>query len=171
MENWKTIPFAPDYKVSDLGRVMRSTNGTGLSRAKAGRIIKPATAGHNRRYLHVGISSGGKIKYFNIHVLVAATFLGDFRGKGLVVAHTDNDGHNNALSNLRWCTQADNLRDRIAHMTHDRGERNTQARLTEDDVRKIRAAEGSEKEIAPHFGVSPSTIGRIKRRQRWAHVA
>jgi hypothetical protein len=53
------------------------------------------------------------------------------------------------------------------------GERNGMAKLTETDVRaiRLRAAEGcTQTAIGEVFGVSQQTVGRIIRRERWAHV-
>ena len=53
------------------------------------------------------------------------------------------------------------------------GERNVNAVLTEAAVREIRllrAAGGSLKTIAAHFGVEKSTVCGIARRVSWAHV-
>lgn len=45
-------------------------------------------------------------------------------------------------------------------------------KLTEEDVRWIRANEGtmSQREMADVFGVCHSTIGNVQRRKQWAHV-
>lgn len=53
------------------------------------------------------------------------------------------------------------------------GERNGAAKLTETDVRAIRRrhTEGhTQSAIGKVFGVSQQTVGRIVRRERWAHV-
>lgn len=55
-----------------------------------------------------------------------------------------------------------------------RGERNGQARLAEADVIAIRAARATgqtEREVAARFGVSPSLVGCIHRRERWRHIS
>lgn len=55
-----------------------------------------------------------------------------------------------------------------------RGEACGKAKLTEDDVRAIRArrAAGEQlKSIAPDFGVSLSTVSLIVRRIYWRHVS
>lgn len=56
--------------------------------------------------------------------------------------------------------------DRVA-----RGERQGSAKLTEADVRAIRAANGLlQREIASMYGVSHNLIGLIRRRVIWTHV-
>ena len=52
-----------------------------------------------------------------------------------------------------------------------RGSDNGFAKLTEADVRAIRRAEGKYDDIGARFGIRKSHVGRIKRREAWAHVA
>lgn len=52
-----------------------------------------------------------------------------------------------------------------------RGERNGHAKLTEDDVRAIRAATGTNQDIASRFGVKHVVISQIRSRTRWRHVS
>jgi len=52
-----------------------------------------------------------------------------------------------------------------------RGERSGNAKLTEEDVRSIRALVGyTQAQIAKKFGVAHSGIGRILKRKIWRHV-
>ena len=54
-----------------------------------------------------------------------------------------------------------------------RGERNGQAKLTDDDVREIRrrvAAGALQKDVAAMFGVQKMQVSRIVRGERWSHV-
>ncbi len=71
-------------------------------------------------------------------------------------------------------TQADNVRDMLTkgRLVSSFGESNGWSKLTEQDVRKIRALEGQVTaiEIGKIFGVSGRHIGSIHRRQRWAHI-
>lgn len=55
-----------------------------------------------------------------------------------------------------------------------RGERNTKAKLTEEQVRKIRE-EYTDPQVtyavlARRYGVTPVTIGRVINRVNWGHV-
>jgi DNA-binding transcriptional regulator YiaG len=50
-----------------------------------------------------------------------------------------------------------------------RGERNPKAKLDEQAVREIRASSGSNPAIARRFGVSASTIHKIRTGQSWRH--
>jgi hypothetical protein len=50
------------------------------------------------------------------------------------------------------------------------GEKHSQAKLTESDALAIRAASGTQKEIAKTFGVTQATISNIRTRKNWTHV-
>jgi hypothetical protein len=83
-------------------------------------------------------------------------------------------------------THADNARDRQQKgrgaagsplpTGHKRstGERNSNAKLTEKDVRVIRAlcrAGRTQQSVAAQYGLTQSAVGYIVRRKLWAHVA
>lgn len=70
-------------------------------------------------------------------------------------------------------TCADNQSDMARKARALRGERNPCAKLTEDQVRKIRQLldEGlPQTQIAEMFGIQQMQVSRIKSRSRWAHV-
>jgi hypothetical protein len=50
------------------------------------------------------------------------------------------------------------------------GSENSQAKLNEPAVRLIRADPRKHAAIAADFGISPRTVSKIKRGQRWAHI-
>lgn len=69
-------------------------------------------------------------------------------------------------------TQAQNNNDRHAKK-RDRtakGETNSMAKLTTDQVVLIRSDGRSFSEIGRHYGISPAQARRIKLRLRWSHV-
>jgi hypothetical protein len=51
-----------------------------------------------------------------------------------------------------------------------KGERHHAARLTEDQVRSIRADPRSNQELAPIYGVRWKTIWQVRRRDSWKHI-
>ncbi len=87
-------------------------------------------------------------------------------------AHSCGRGHEACVSphHIRWDTRVGNVADKLEHGTHNRGERNEQHKLTEDEVRHIRRLRGSRthKEIADMFGVTRSNVSAILRGQSWA---
>lgn len=68
---------------------------------------------------------------------------------------------------LQEATPSQNSRDTAA-----KGRRNPRPRfvLTEDDVHRIRAARGTQAQIARRFGISRSHVGAIRRYERWVDV-
>lgn len=70
-------------------------------------------------------------------------------------------------------TVADNVADRNARQRQAKGERNGRAKLTREDVIRIRAdvsAGVPKNRLAKAFGVHPVTIDDLVRRKNWAHV-
>jgi hypothetical protein len=97
---------------------------------------------------------------------------------GLMVCHTcDNPSCCNP-SHLWLGTNRDNILDAVRKGRHrsnvPSGERHPLSKLTDEHVREIRAAYGtqaySHTAFAKRFGVDPSTIGRVARGAQWKHV-
>ena len=69
-------------------------------------------------------------------------------------------------------TQADNMRDMAqrgrGRNNPPKGENSPNSKLTDDDVREIRASELSGRAMALKHGVHPATISRIRLRQSWS---
>ena len=71
---------------------------------------------------------------------------------------------------LRWATGAENMEDQRQHGTLARGEKQALAKLKEDDVRAIRAATGTLREIASRYGVKFNAVWKIRRGITWSHI-
>lgn len=86
-------------------------------------------------------------------------------------AHSCGKGHEGCVNprHLRWATPTENQADKVAHGTTNRGERCGAAKLTEAEVRAIRALEGqmTQQGIADKFGVHLMTVNNILRRRNW----
>jgi hypothetical protein len=169
-EVWKAIPgFEGAYEVSDLGRV-RSLDRIvespaakrGYPKRVRGRILRPQK--HSGGYLQVQLHGSTHL----IPWLVLEAFVGA-RPSGMEACHNGGDKSDNRLSELRWDTHVDNCKDRIAHGTAPRGERNGSAVLDTAAVLDIRSG-GDRKALAEQYGVRPTHIDRIRARGRWAHV-
>lgn len=93
---------------------------------------------------------------------------------GRVILHTCDNRLCCNPAHLRMGTQADNVKDmdkkgrRVStpHLGEDHG----MAKLTDDQVREIRASTLSHRELGRRFGVTHTMVGYIKRRQSWRHV-
>ena len=88
-------------------------------------------------------------------------------------AHTCHNRRCVNPKHLRWATRAENLADRGADGTAQRGAQGPSCVLAEDDVLKIREASkvrGVMPRLAEQYGVAYSTIYAIHRRRSWQHL-
>lgn len=114
MEIWKDIPgYEGSYQVSDLGsvrslsRVVTDMQGIRVRKFK-GRVLSP---GANRQgYLNVLLCSGVKQITFDVHRLVAVSFLGPCPA-GLEVCHGPGGMRDNRLVNLKYADHVSNCLD------------------------------------------------------------
>lgn len=104
-EVWKTIKQAPEYAISNKGRVLSKERGV---KTKLGTIqhikarIRKLHLNH-KGYYKIRL---GKKSYF-IHRLVAQTFIPNLDNKPQV-NHIDGNKQNNYVENLEWCTNSEN---------------------------------------------------------------
>ena len=76
-------------------------------------------------------------------------------------------------SHLYEGTRLSNMRDRVTagrYATQPKGSQQSNAKLTEADVKKIRRDTRYNYEIAADYGVSTPNIWKIKHRLNWTHV-
>lgn len=89
-------------------------------------------------------------------------------------AHSCGSGHLGCVTkrHLVWKTHKENEADKVAHGTVRRGEANTNAKLTVEAVRAIRALSGLQTKTATaaQFCVSIRTIGLVQAGERWGWV-
>lgn len=90
-------------------------------------------------------------------------------------AHTLHACDNRACVNprhLRWGTIAENARDKAAkgRCPDTSGENHAFHKLTVQDVIDIRGSDETHRALGKKFGVSHSTIGAAKRREKWKCV-
>lgn len=166
---WRPVPDYPAYEVSNDGRIRRAVDGHATWR---GRELTPSPM-PRWGYLTVSLHKDGKQSLGKIHRLVALAFLGPPPSDRHHVAHFDGDKTNNILSNLRWASPAENEADKQRHGRRRFGEKHPGAKLSENDVRMIRAlCAGGERQrdVAARYGVCQSTVGYIVRREHWGHV-
>lgn len=112
-EVWKDIyDWTGLYQVSNKGRVKSLTRRVparhGLHWFK-GRLLRTHKT---TKYAVVALSYRSKVFHKYVHQLVAQAFIGPCP-RGLEVCHSDDDGHNNRVSNLRYDTRSNNALDRF----------------------------------------------------------
>ena len=92
------------YQVSNLGNVY-STPKDG----KPNKLLKQEIVKRNHtNYRRVSLSKEGKVKRFQVHQLVAIAFIPNSENKPHI-NHIDNNGENNNVNNLEWCTPQENM--------------------------------------------------------------
>lgn len=90
---------------------------------------------------------------------------------GLDVLHECDNPPCRNESHLFLGTNDANVADMIAKGRQPKGEGHGCAKLADDQVRAIRAAAGTQRDIAARFGVSHGQVWRILRGRRWQHLA
>lgn len=94
-EIWKEVKgYEGYYWISNMGRMKSKF-----------RMLKGGAT--NFGHLRVGLSKLGCVQKYDIHRLVAETFVSGYE-PGKVVDHIDRNPKNNAATNLRWVTQREN---------------------------------------------------------------
>lgn len=101
MEEWRDIEgYEGLYQISSLGRVKSLV---GRSNHSSDKMLKLVF----ERYVKVKLYKNSKGKTFPVHRLVAKAFIANGENKK-EVNHIDCNKYNNNVSNLEWCTRAEN---------------------------------------------------------------
>jgi hypothetical protein len=164
-ESWLTIPFAPDYAVSDFGRVKRIA----LSpHWLCDRLLKPKI--RKDGYPEVTLYVAGKTQCIRVHQIVCRTFHGEKPEGKDEIGHIDGNPGNARADNLRWVTKEENYADRNKHGTHIKGERNGCAKLQPSQVEAVWVLSRyyPSRKVAAFLGISKSQVGNILRGEAWA---
>jgi hypothetical protein len=112
------------------------------------------------------------------HRLVAEAFVTKNDNTYTQINHIDGNKCNNNYSNLEWCNNSINMKHTYDNgyisksklSSKAKGEGNSQAKLTKDDVLYIRANIIDKKELANKYGVSVATIYDIIKGRSWKHI-
>jgi hypothetical protein len=172
MEEFRDIPgYEGFYQVSDEGNVISLVRLTPDAIARGVRKAKQSLAfGKNMQgRLQVTLCREGFTKRFQVHALVLLAFVGPCP-EGMECRHGDGNHLNNFLYNLSWVTHEVNMQDKQHHGTEVQGEAHFAAKLTESEVREIRAANATNRSLASVYGVSQVAIHLIRARKTWKHV-
>jgi len=92
LEEWRTIEGFERYQVSNLGNVRSFSCG------RKGKLLKPCMS---RGVMKVTFSTNGKLKTFDIHRLVAESFLEKLEVP-CIAKHKDGNKNNNVVENIEW---------------------------------------------------------------------
>lgn len=194
MEQWKLIEgiesawvrnpsIITTYEVSNFGSIRN---------ARTKRPVKMFAQSDG--YLQVSLSNNGKPKSYLVHRIVAEAWIPCNSVDQVEVNHIDGDKQNNHYLNLEWVTHQENMLHAVqsglfdpsfklgcskpktyktSNPTNRIGTNNTTNKLTEQDVKNIRArAQNGERysQISKDYPVSSNYIGSIVRRCTWKHI-
>ena len=144
-----------DYEITRDGKVINKHTGHTL-----------APQPNGKGYLRVSI--GKKLMF--IHRLVAEKYIPNPENKPQV-NHKDGNKLNNCVDNLEWVTNQENRNHAVDNDLQVTGEKCSWAKLTEENVKEIRANPGYENEYwARKFKVSRGTINDVVNYRTWKHV-
>ena len=144
-----------DYEITRDGKVINKHTGHTL-----------APQPNGKGYLRVSI--GKKLMF--IHRLVAEKYIPNPENKPQV-NHKDGNKLNNCVDNLEWVTNQENRNHAVDNDLQVTGERCSWTKLTEENVKEIRANPGYENEYwARKFKVSRSTISDVVNYRTWKHI-
>lgn len=149
MENeiWKVIPEHSDYEVSNFGRVRSNFLGKSF-------ILKQ---GLNRGYKVVILCGSKKKHYKRVSRLILETFVSKCP-EGMECSHIDDNKLNNRLDNLVWESRTDN----------SRRKKNVKLNFRKvSEIRELLKSGKTEMLLSQEFGVSRSSIQRIKNNKIW----
>lgn len=185
-EEWEEVPgYDGKYYISSHGRVF--TAGRGKARIKP-RIVRLSRS-YDGYFVVSLINDAGVSRMERVHRLVAEAFCSGRTETCNIVNHKDGNILNNDKSNLEWCTAAYNT----IHASRVLGRKfggNDQTlvkikrdvpvdstsksspfrKFTDDEVRAIRADNRSAGKIAEEYGVSKSTIIRMKHGETYKNI-
>ncbi len=137
------------YKVLECGVVINKRGSSPLKPSKS-----------KNGYLRVVILYNNQKKYYLLHRFIMEAFHGLSK---LTVNHKDGNKLNNALSNLEYVTQKQN----IEHAYHtglknNHGANNKSSKLSWDQIKLVLTSERSGNSLAKELGVYASTVNRIR---------
>jgi hypothetical protein len=159
------IPGFENYEIDESGLIISKgkwVNSKNGSRAfKKDRTLVPSI---NNGYPRVALVKNNKAFGFFVHRLVAAIFIPNPENKPCV-NHVDFNPLNYHVSNLEWCTRAENLLHSRNHNRYPKGELCYQTKLSNNQVIDIRKeyahGEITQIELASKYDVHQGTISNI----------
>jgi len=185
-EIWKNLEgiLEGHYQVSNLGRIKslkRNFQYKFFTCKKCGEIeyrkrsskLKIMKLQKDKRgYLMVYLTRARR--NFQVHRLVAKAYIPNPENKPCV-NHKNSIRADNRAENLEWCTYKDNSlhASKNNRFKPDKGEKCNLSKLTEKQIKKIRALrkKGIESKIVEKmFNISRTHVYRVKSKKTWKHI-
>lgn len=143
IEKWKTVKSAPNYEISNYGKVRRAKDNYHLK-------ISTDRYGYGKIQL---IRVDGSSYYTTIHRLVAIAFLDNPNGY-TQVNHKDGIKLNNRYTNLEWCSAKYNVNHSYIHGLNN----NRLPVVLEDLTVPYKKSFISVKEMCRYLNMKPSVV-------------
>lgn len=129
---------------------------------------------NNSGYINISFNKNGKIYKCFAHRIIWIYFNGEIPDN-LEINHINGIKTDNRPENLEVITTSENHKHayRIGLKNGQKGEKQGNSRLTNDNIREIRIrCEDGEFQtvIAQDFNIDPSNVSHIVNRKRWAHI-
>lgn len=162
---WRPVPGASRYEVSDDGRARSSQR---WIRKELNPVVD------KNGYLRISYrkDDGTVVPSQLLHRVILAVFVGPCPD-GMEGAHLNGNPSDCRLSNLKWCTSLENNHHKNLHGTFNVGDKVGTAKLTNEQVFKIldlidQGLSGAE--IGRRLSVNRLTVNAIQRGDRWGEV-
>lgn len=167
IEKWASF-LDYSYEVSSTGKVVR------ILKNGRRKFMKPSPF-DDSGYLRVTLTKRGVPKTIRVHRMVLMSFAPCEGMESLEINHINGIKTDNRLENLEWVTRKQNAEHAVnLGLYHSlKGEKHSQAKLTEKDVLEIRelSRQGySGKTLAEKYDLHPAYISLIVLRKRWKHI-
>lgn len=166
VEEWRKIEQAPDYAISDQGRVKRLVD---KRYYKAGGLLTLGMSYDGYKTVMLYVNTKQILR--RTHNLVCRAWHGNPPTPEHHAAHWNGDKLDNRPENLRWATAAENNEDIHRHGRGTFGDRNGRRNdANRARAKAIKTAIGRPSEIARRYGVSAQHVYAIKTGLRWPDI-
>lgn len=153
-----------NYLINDIGEIFSLPKRT----RKGKRQMKPLK--YKNGYIFIDLVKDAKVYRRLVHRLMAESFIPNPENKR-EVNHINGIKNDNRLNNLEWNTRSENQKHSIkTGLRSAKGIKNSQSKLTEDDVRQIRKLNLKYSDISKIFNIGISNVSAIKNNKTWTHI-
>lgn len=121
-------------------------------------------------YFKVNRVVEGKVRQIKIHRYAYETLHGIILDPETVLRHNCDNAMCVNPHHMQTGTHAENVQDRVERERSALGEVNGRSKITEDDVRYIRASKETKKVLSEKFNVDPKVIYNVQNGLSWKHV-